>query len=306
MIYFTSDTHFSDENCRRYRYRPFATVEEMNEQMVSRWNSVVGENDVVYHLGDFAISNEDIERYAPLLNGEVHLLIGNHDQKKDRNLINDVFHEVHDDPFVLEIPGEIPLWVCHYPLQRRSEIGGIPCYCASGHIHDLWKISMNMVNVGVDCWNFAPISIDVIFDSHRCEIEGRWDANVYPDAPLEWQWEVSNIRERAFFDEPTIDILRKRIEDLFEQIAEVPVISEKFSEIVKRLKTGHEKFSLMLEEDREQLEKIIIDGDDFKSSKKLSRYWGRSINAYILYKELSEDSYAKMKDAILRSSISSI
>ena len=54
-IFFTSDTHFGHAKIIEYLNRPFATAEEMDEQLAVRWNEIVGEKDTVYHLGDFTL-----------------------------------------------------------------------------------------------------------------------------------------------------------------------------------------------------------------------------------------------------------
>lgn len=51
MKYFIADMHFNHENIIRYCNRPFENSNEMNEYII-KWNSVVTENDIVYHLGD--------------------------------------------------------------------------------------------------------------------------------------------------------------------------------------------------------------------------------------------------------------
>jgi len=56
QTFFTSDTHFDDEFAIQYFNRPFKSVDEMNVVIVEKWNSVVTENDTVYHLGDFTLS----------------------------------------------------------------------------------------------------------------------------------------------------------------------------------------------------------------------------------------------------------
>jgi hypothetical protein len=53
-IYFTADTHFNHANIISFCQRPFASVAEMNEALIAKWNARVGEGDLVYHLGDFA------------------------------------------------------------------------------------------------------------------------------------------------------------------------------------------------------------------------------------------------------------
>ena len=52
-IWFTSDTHFSSERTLELSKRPFKSVEEMDKILIENWNSVVGQNDTVYHIGDF-------------------------------------------------------------------------------------------------------------------------------------------------------------------------------------------------------------------------------------------------------------
>ena len=52
-VFFLADTHFGDGNILRYENRPFATVEEMDRELIRRWNEKVGAGDTVFHLGDF-------------------------------------------------------------------------------------------------------------------------------------------------------------------------------------------------------------------------------------------------------------
>lgn len=61
--FFTADTHFNHANILEYTNRPFLNVEEMDLEMIYRWNSVVRKNDLVFHLGDFAFATTlEIER----------------------------------------------------------------------------------------------------------------------------------------------------------------------------------------------------------------------------------------------------
>ena len=79
--YFTSDHHFGHAGALGLYRRPFASVAEMDREMIDRWNSVVGPDDGVWHLGDFAIRQRP-ERVASLvkaLHGRKHLIVGNND-----------------------------------------------------------------------------------------------------------------------------------------------------------------------------------------------------------------------------------
>jgi len=76
--YFTSDHHFGHKNVIKYCGRPYKSVEEMNEDLVSRWNEIVQADDWVYYLGDFSMSKKALT-YVKLLNGHKALIPGNHD-----------------------------------------------------------------------------------------------------------------------------------------------------------------------------------------------------------------------------------
>ena len=58
-IFFISDLHLGHTNVLRYDNRPFANVNEMHDALVERWNSVVGDDDIVYFLGDLFFSRID-------------------------------------------------------------------------------------------------------------------------------------------------------------------------------------------------------------------------------------------------------
>ena len=78
-VFFIADTHFGDGNILRYENRPFATVEEMDQELVRRWNQKVGEEDTVFHLGDVsAHSAEEDRQLLGQLHGKKVLVLGNH------------------------------------------------------------------------------------------------------------------------------------------------------------------------------------------------------------------------------------
>ena len=64
--YFTSDHHFGHAGALGLYRRPFASVAEMDRQMIDWWNMVVGPEDEVWHLGDFAFRQRPA-RVASLL-----------------------------------------------------------------------------------------------------------------------------------------------------------------------------------------------------------------------------------------------
>lgn len=82
-LLFTADTHFGHSSIIEYADRPWATADEMDEGLIEAWNSVVGERDDVWHLGDFFLGRDRDEAGEILrrLNGRIHVVYGNHDER---------------------------------------------------------------------------------------------------------------------------------------------------------------------------------------------------------------------------------
>lgn len=94
-----ADTHFGHENIIKYESRPFENVEIMDETLIRNWNSVVGEEDIVYFLGDFALCNKErIIEIGQQLKGYKILVYGNHDKKSVEVFKMAGFNEVYKQP----------------------------------------------------------------------------------------------------------------------------------------------------------------------------------------------------------------
>ena len=146
--FFAGDTHFGHANIIKYCARPFASVQEMNHEMMLRWNAVVGSEDTVYHLGDFALRKpSEAPELLSKLNGARKILIrGNHDRNA-RQMLEVGFDEVHEK---LEWNG----WMLqHHPIATNRKL-------LCGHIHEKWKRIGWVINVGVDVWDFTPRTIE--------------------------------------------------------------------------------------------------------------------------------------------------
>lgn len=84
-VFFTSDTHFYHGNIIRFCNRPFKDMEMMNETIISNWNNTVGQDDIVFHLGDFCLGGSaEWTKILDRLNGKIYLIMGNHDLKNIR------------------------------------------------------------------------------------------------------------------------------------------------------------------------------------------------------------------------------
>ena len=162
MIYFTADTHFDHANIIKYCNRPFKDVNEMNIALIKNWNSVIKPEDTVYHLGDFALTARERMAYlGQVLNGHKHLLMGNHDKGKSR-LREAGFETITRSKESFMHVGDMKVQISHYPYATNEAWNWSPIdngfILLCGHIHDRWKTKNRMINVGVDVWNFTPVS----------------------------------------------------------------------------------------------------------------------------------------------------
>ena len=152
--FFVSDTHFNDDRFNLF-YRPFKTVQEQDDYLVEKWNSVVGVNDEVFHIGDFATTDKGLD-VVKRLNGKIHLVMGNYDDPRPMSKLKKLFASVVVNADLKLKNGEM-IHLNHYPANAVLDKFNIV-----GHIHGLWKVQRNMINVGCDAWNFLPVSEDEI------------------------------------------------------------------------------------------------------------------------------------------------
>ena len=163
-VYFTSDHHFGHAGARSLYRRPFASVAEMDRQMIARWNSVVsqGDGDEVWHLGDFAV-RQSTERVACLLDklhGRKHLIAGNNDN--DAVTGSSGWQSVQ--PYAEVIVEGTMLVLCHYPFRTWRDMGRAAINL-HGHSHGRLKPLPRQFDVGVDAWDFRPVRLAEIVAS---------------------------------------------------------------------------------------------------------------------------------------------
>jgi calcineurin-like phosphoesterase family protein len=188
--WFTADMHLGHANIIRYCDRPFADVEAMNRALVARWNDTVADGDDVWVLGDVALGNIDESlRLVRDLAGTKLLVPGNHDRCwPGRGPTADEWAVRYHDagfaeirPEVLEVTiGGMPARACHFPYEgdsrdeerfeshRPIDDGRLLLH---GHVHTRWRVNGHQINVGVDVWDYRPVSDDQILDALRGEGE---------------------------------------------------------------------------------------------------------------------------------------
>jgi calcineurin-like phosphoesterase family protein len=165
-IFFTSDSHFDHANFLKFTdddgklIRPFASVEEMNETMISRWNAVVKPQDKIWHLGDVTFRPEKFARIASRLNGHKRLLLGNHDDARCFEVMRwfdkvQLWRIFKDENFVCT----------HIPIlsgQFRHKVQ----FNVHGHLHQNVIDDPQYINICVENTNYTPISMDEL--KQRC------------------------------------------------------------------------------------------------------------------------------------------
>jgi len=158
-IFFTADQHFGHKNIAKYTERPWKEVNEMDRQLIFNHNQVVKEEDTVYHIGDFAwgTASYKIENILSRMNGTHHLILGNHDLLRPFTYVNCGFTSVHTS-LTLTFD-DVLLVLAHDPSVSQVAVN-IMFLC--GHIHRLFNVQGNCLNVGIDIWEYLPVSLDMV------------------------------------------------------------------------------------------------------------------------------------------------
>ena len=171
--FFTADLHLDHYNpstgtgILKHTDRPFSTIEEMNEAFVSNWNAIVTKKDTTYVLGDFAWKRHNY--WAQRLNGHKVLIPGNHDKMS----------QISKNAFTIAPPllerkfNKQRIIMCHYAMRTWSA-SHHDSWHLYGHSHGrlpeflidketgLKTYFGSSFDVGVDVWDYAPVSFEMV------------------------------------------------------------------------------------------------------------------------------------------------
>lgn len=166
-VFLVSDTHFGHTGVCKFlcndgvtKIRPWDNPEEMDEEMVKRWNETVRPNDKVYHLGDVVINRRSLQ-ILNRLNGDKVLIKGNHD----------IFKLTEYTEHFRDIRG--------YHVMNNMILSHIPVHTASkgrfsanihGHLHQNRvmlddKIDPWYFNVSVEQIDFRPMLFEEVINN---------------------------------------------------------------------------------------------------------------------------------------------
>lgn len=164
-IFVMSDNHHFHNNIIKYCSRPFKYAEQMDECIINNINAVVKQNDELYILGDFSLSN-DYEKLYVLFSRikctRLYLIKGNHDSRSVLKLpwiwvkdYNELYYK------------EYMFCMMHYPIKiwNKKHHGAI---CLGGHSHlKINEFKERYMDVGVDANNYTPVDLDTIIEKMK-------------------------------------------------------------------------------------------------------------------------------------------
>lgn len=179
---YISDWHYGHANVLGFDNRPFVNVEQMNEELIRRWNNAVSDGDLVYILGDmFWCSPKQATPIMEQLNGQKILVKGNHDRWHDSKF-DKLFVKI--DEYIETEDNGRKVVLCHYPIPcfKNHFYGWVHLY---GHVHNSFEWNMmehqrflmeelydrqcNMINVGamMPWMDYTPRTLDEIENGYN-------------------------------------------------------------------------------------------------------------------------------------------
>lgn len=171
-IFFISDLHIGHQNVIRFDGRPFGSVDEMHKVMIERWNSVVGDDDIVFYLGDLShrCDVDTVKSIISQLKGRIHYILGNHDRMRDIVKLGR-FEKIYEYGTEVSIKDEDAnrgyqdIILCHYAILswNKSHYGS---WHLHGHSHGSmmknpemeWFYKRKVIDVGCNMLEYTPIS----------------------------------------------------------------------------------------------------------------------------------------------------
>lgn len=149
-----ADTHFGHSKVLQFEAeaRPFATIEEHDEALIERWNSVVRTRDTVWHLGDVLFGRHSFSCLSRL-NGVKKLVMGNHDCYPSAAYLEHFNRIVGSGEIDKHLLTHIPV---HHSQFHRFKAN------IHGHLHSRKIDDPRYVCVSVEQWNLTPVAFEEV------------------------------------------------------------------------------------------------------------------------------------------------
>lgn len=179
MIYVTSDLHLNHQRDFIYAARGYSSIEEMNKDLIRKYNSVVTDNDEVYILGDLCLGGADslIDNFKmlSLLNGKIHIVLGNHCTSTRRKMYETLPQVVSISYAEMVQYHKYHFYLSHYPTLTANLDDGKPLrartinLCGHSHTKDPfadWEKGC-IYHCEVDAHDGFPVSLDTIIEDMK-------------------------------------------------------------------------------------------------------------------------------------------
>jgi calcineurin-like phosphoesterase family protein len=174
MIYFTSDEHFDHSNIIKFCNRPFSDRFQMRDKLIENHNSVVTQDDTVFHCGDMfwkTIKEKEANEILAQLHGKHVYIRGNHEEVIDRYASVRFWFSGIYETYNLKVEGYPNIWLSHYAhrVWNGSHRGSYHLY---GHTHAVLPEDGTLsFDTGVDAQNFYPISLTEVHERLQLKLD---------------------------------------------------------------------------------------------------------------------------------------
>ena len=230
-VFFTGDLHFGHENVIVFDNRPFKTVEEMDEELIRRWNAKVDKGDLTYVLGDmiWKTRNDDAPSLINKLNGQIILIKGNHDRFLHNAKAKEALAGLkdYDDICVtLENGTKKRVILSHYftPMYNGHRYQAIHLH-AHSHFTDEADFEVDFAkylnsigcrneiyNVGCMYWDYEPVTLDEIMvrglPSIQCNSPGKRGCLSIPRMTLPGMCSTMTVMGERLIPSTSLNIVR--------------------------------------------------------------------------------------------------
>lgn len=176
-IYVTSDTHFGHDREFLFKPRGFSSIEEHDTEVIKRWNARVGPEDIVYHLGDVMLGNNEYGMNClKQLNGHIKIIPGNHDTSTRLKL-----YATLENVEVLSLAEALKynkynFYLSHHPTMtsnlEKSPHLRMHLINLFGHTHQtkmFYEDMPYMFHIGMDSNNCTPVLLDDAIEFMKAE-----------------------------------------------------------------------------------------------------------------------------------------
>lgn len=183
MIYVTSDLHLNHNRDFVYAARGYETIEEMNKDLIRKYNSVITDNDEVYILGDLCLGGSDslIDNFKMLsqLNGKIYIILGNHDTDTRKKMYETLPQVVSISYAEMLHYHKYHFYLSHYPTLTANLDDNKPLRARTinlcGHSHTTdpftdWEKGC-IYHCEVDAHNGFPVSLDEIIEDMKRRVQ---------------------------------------------------------------------------------------------------------------------------------------